>query len=736
MNNPIKNTALLGGATLVYAGLLAVGVLFSNHGYGAPLSLFWPGNGFLLAVMLRIPVRLRIMLLGSCGLTLLGINLGNGKAFAPSLGLSLANLVEVAVACKWIQSLAGGAAFLGNLKGTLHFFGMVCLLSAAAGGLLGAATTVLFSGGSFPWLWGNWTLVDAAGLAVITPVMLAWWHPEFAWEGKARLHAEFAACVSLALGLAYVIFARPPAIWNALGQPLPYLSIPFMMWAALRFGPRGATTVLMGVYAITAWFTGLGQGPFIIEGGTGNGFLVSMHLFPYAVAFCSLVPAVLIRSQMRAEAMLRVREKRYGDLWNSKLIGIYVTDLNGGVVEANETFLSMLKRTREDLEGGRIEVLKMTRNMEQAKDNIVKFRSEGQIGPFEKDWVLADGNVFSTLTYASMMDEPDRALGMVMDMGALKQAKQELHRHESRYRDLLSSSLIGIFVSDFGGLITEANDTFLAMIRRTRGELEAGQIHANSMATPEYVKGAQARREQFQATGQMGPIDREWQLQDGSRLNTLFFATKTEEADSALCMVLDTTELKRTQAELRVMESRFKNMFDSNIVGLAIMNKKRVFEEANDVYLGLAGYSREELEAGLFSAESLLVPELKQHYQKMEEFFQKQGKILPEETLYMRRDGTRVPVFRGIASVDDAERYLILAIDLSAEKATQAALGAAKQEAVSANQAKSEFLAHMSHEIRTPLNGVLGMAEVLSRTLEDDHQREMMSAILNSGRTL
>lgn len=53
-----------------------------------------------------------------------------------------------------------------------------------------------------------------------------------------------------------------------------------------------------------------------------------------------------------------------------------------------------------------------------------------------------------------------------------------------------------------------------------------------------------------------------------------------------------------------------------------------------------------------------------------------------------------------------------------------------------ANKAKSDFLANMSHEVRTPLNGVIGMTQVLEAGELDDRQRDVVSTISESGRTL
>lgn len=77
-----------------------------------------------------------------------------------------------------------------------------------------------------------------------------------------------------------------------------------------------------------------------------------------------------------------------------------------------------------------------------------------------------------------------------------------------------------------------------------------------------------------------------------------------------------------------------------------------------------------------------------------------------------------------------------ISVDVTEEIERERELKNARKAAEAASESKSAFLANMSHEIRTPLNGIMGMAQVMSATELSDQQREYMSTILESGKTL
>jgi signal transduction histidine kinase/ActR/RegA family two-component response regulator len=77
-----------------------------------------------------------------------------------------------------------------------------------------------------------------------------------------------------------------------------------------------------------------------------------------------------------------------------------------------------------------------------------------------------------------------------------------------------------------------------------------------------------------------------------------------------------------------------------------------------------------------------------------------------------------------------------ISVDVTDLQKRERDLQKANKTAEAANASKSSFLANMSHEIRTPLNGIMGMAQVLDATSLDSQQREFVSTILDSGKTL
>ena len=110
-----------------------------------------------------------------------------------------------------------------------------------------------------------------------------------------------------------------------------------------------------------------------------------------------------------------------------------------------------------------------------------------------------------------------------------------------------------------------------------------------------------------------------------------------------------------------------------------------------------------------------------------------------QEVEYMRKDGSRFWGLLNGTCIDPSQvvkDYLFAIADITDQKATEAALGKAREAADAANQAKSAFLATMSHEIRTPMNAILGLLELVGLTRLDTEQEKMVGVIRDAADSL
>ncbi|KQV85412.1 response regulator [Rhizobacter sp. Root1221] len=174
-------------------------------------------------------------------------------------------------------------------------------------------------------------------------------------------------------------------------------------------------------------------------------------------------------------------------------------------------------------------------------------------------------------------------------------------------------------------------------------------------------------------------------------------------------------DLERSDAALRSGQTRLQQMIDSNLAGIVFFDLEGRVIEANDAYLRIVGYDRNDLREGRIHRATLTPPEYRDATDRAMAEVRALGACRPYEKEYIRKDGSRVPVLVGVASPEPGSEHAVgFVLDQTASKQARIERDA-RAAAELASLAKSEFLTQMSHELRTPLNGILGFAQILQR---------------------
>ncbi|MGY3559493.1 PAS domain S-box-containing protein [Bradyrhizobium sp. USDA 4472] len=128
--------------------------------------------------------------------------------------------------------------------------------------------------------------------------------------------------------------------------------------------------------------------------------------------------------------------------------------------------------------------------------------------------------------------------------------------------------------------------------------------------------------------------------------------------------------------DVREREAKIRRLVDANIVGIVIWELEGPILEANDAFLRIVGYNREDLASGRLLWTALTPPEwLDRHERWWIPELKKMGSVQPFEKEYFRKDGSRVPVLIGMAAFDEQrDQGVSFVVDLTERKRSEEAL--------------------------------------------------------------
>jgi PAS domain S-box-containing protein len=385
-----------------------------------------------------------------------------------------------------------------------------------------------------------------------------------------------------------------------------------------------------------------------------------------------------ITEQKEAEEALRGSEERFRTMANSITQLVWIARADGFIYWYNERWYEYTGTTHEQAEGWGWQIVHDPAALPKVVENWTRAIGCGQ--PFEMEFPLrgADGTFRTFLTRVRPLKDPDGRVvqwfGTNTDVDDLKRVEESLRASQARLSSTLAAGSIGTWTWDIVNDRLSA-DEFTARIFSIEPAAAAkglpSEVYLRAVMEEDQPGVAQGLTRAIESCG---PYDIEYRVRQKDGGLRWLQAKGRVEGDAAgkavnfHGAVMDITERKRT-------EGRFRRLVDSNAQGVMFWNTKGEITRANDAFLSIVGYTREDQEAGRIGWAAMTPPEYTHlDHHSLEELAAK-GICTPFEKEYIRKDGSRVPVLLGAAIFEDnPDEGVCFLLDITERRRTDQAL--------------------------------------------------------------
>jgi PAS domain S-box-containing protein len=310
-------------------------------------------------------------------------------------------------------------------------------------------------------------------------------------------------------------------------------------------------------------------------------------------------------------------------------------------------------------------------------------------------WYMAYGRVV-----CDEQRKPVRLIGIVINISGRKRVEQELLEANERVTAIIESIDDSFIYLNKEWRYIYVNSQACRLVGKSRDEL-LGQMIWNILPDLRNSLIEQKFRETMEERHRIT-------FDVFSEKTGRWFTMRTYPAKEGITVFTsDITERKQIEEALRKSEAKLRRLVEANVSGVAVGDSQGHILEANDAYLKILDYTREELERGEISWRDCTPPEYYQIDQRALQELHETGVCQPYEKEYISRQGERVPVLLAGATIEvreDVEKYIIFAVDLTKQKELE------KQ--------REHFLRLVSHELRTPLTAINGSIQLAQRRLQ------------------
>ena len=305
------------------------------------VSPFWFPDSILLCALLKSrPTFWSLFIFGTLFIRLLFDSLGL-PLWVKVTAFGIDSVQVLATALVLRRFMANPLRFQ-TLADIAVFIVFAVVLIPALSAFAGAATRQI-AGGDFWTLWLRWFMGDALAQSVVTPIIFYWVFGT-PWKVQALDAKRLSEAALLSGGLLVASYWCAMSS-VAISDPSFYAPVPFLFWAAVRFGMIGATGAIAVITAFIIDCVLRGSGPFANLPPLETAFVLQTYLLVRSVPLYLF--ATSIEQRRRVEESLRESEQRFRAIADSAPIMLWVCDTDKGCTFVNQGWLAFTGRARE-----------------------------------------------------------------------------------------------------------------------------------------------------------------------------------------------------------------------------------------------------------------------------------------------------------------------------------------------------------------------------------------------------
>jgi len=448
---------------------------------GPSISPVWPPTGLAVAALVLLGPRYWPAIL-------LGAFVANATTSIPLLaagGIACGNAAEAMLAAYLLRSRAGQHLALDDLRGVRTLVAVAAPVGALASATVGVTSLWLAHVVPGAGVWSAlslWWAGDYLGALVVAPVLLTWVGPAGERIGR-RTALEMSLLVGGAVLATMAIFGGLLPVSLLPPAEYPFLLFPFVVGAALRFGPRGASLLTVTVATLVVGYTARGGGPFVMQTVPSTNTALLLYVGILAVTGLSLGPAT--PRHERAERALRTANEQLAAVIQSSPLAIYTLGPASTVLTWNRAAEALYGWRAEEVIGRPLPTIGQdVEDHGRLRDRVL--RGEALRG-VEVTRRRKDGtSVNVSLSVAPLHD----ALGRVTGMLSLAADVTEMRQLEGQYRQAQKMEAVGRLA---GGIAHDFNNLLTAIIGTTALVLEDLELDARARLDIQEIEKAAKR---------------------------------------------------------------------------------------------------------------------------------------------------------------------------------------------------------------------------------------------------